>query len=114
MLGPREDEESAPPVLHRAWYTWGYDGPREEIDEATYNKLVLDPKSGKVKVPAWRYVLERLGPDEWRFDTWFGAPLRMWVGRSAGDRVMGHGLKYRAHRSKRGRWRLEYWDVIAM
>jgi hypothetical protein len=100
------------PVIHQAWYTWRHPGPLEEIDEATYKELTLDPKTGKIKVPAWLFELEPLGIDEWWLNYWFSAPLRLWAGESVGDRVRGYGVSFRAWREG-GQWRVEVSDILA-
>jgi hypothetical protein len=99
------------PEIHRCWYTWHYDAPLEPLDEATYMELTRDAKTHVIKVPVWAFHLTPLAAEEWRLGYWFGAPLRMWMGKKAGDRVMGNGLGYLARRTDGG-WELELEDIL--
>ena len=98
--------------IHRCWFTWRYETPLEPLGEAAYMALTRDPKTDVIKVPVWAFHLTPVADDEWRLGYWFGAPLRMWMGARAGDRVMGHGLDYLAHRTEGG-WELEFEDILA-
>ena len=99
-------------ALERCWYTGHHDAPLEPLDEATYLELTRDAKTGVIKVPVWAFDLTPVADDEWRLGYWFGAPLRMWLGEKAGDRVKGQGLGYLA-RCKDGVWELEFEDILA-
>ncbi|HEY5169142.1 MAG TPA: hypothetical protein VIK03_07100 [Thermoleophilia bacterium] len=98
--------------VHRSWYTWRHDAPLEDLDEATYLGFTQDPNTGVAKVPVWSFVLEPLADDAWRLRYSFGAPLRMWMGDRAGNRVMGYAVTYVA-RSVNGDWELAFEDVLA-
>jgi hypothetical protein len=103
---------SAVTALHRCWYTWRHDAPLEPLDEAKYMELTRDAKSGVIKVPVWAFDLTFVAEGAWRLGYWFAAPLRMWLGEKAGDRVKGQGLGYLARR-KDGAWELEFEDILA-
>ena len=96
----------------RCWYTWRHDAPLEPLDEARYLELTRDAETGVIKVPVWAFDLTPVADDVWRLGYWFGAPLRMWIGAKAGDRVMGNGLAYLALH-KDGVWKLEFEDILA-
>jgi len=110
--GRPTDAVSKSPVIHRCWYTWRHDAPLEPLDEAMYMELTRDVKTDVIKVPVWAFDLTPVADDEWRLGYWFGAPLRMWMGEKAGDRVMGHGLGYLARRTDGG-WELKFEDILA-
>ena len=99
------------PEIHRCWYTWHYEAPLEPLDEANHMELTRDPRTGVIKAPVWAFRLTPLAADQWRLGYWFGAPLRMWMGKKAGDRVMGHGLGYYVRRTHGG-WELELEDIL--
>ena len=99
-------------VPHRSFYTWRYDAPPEPLEERRYLDLTRDEKTGVIKVPVWTFELTPLGDDEWLLGSWFAAPLRIWLGEQAGDRVKGQGLCYRARRKDDG-WTLEVEDILA-
>lgn len=110
---PRDEATGESREIHRAWYTWRYDAPLEDLDEATYLKFTRDPKTGAVVVPIWAFVLEPFEDGAWRLHYSFGAPLRMWIGdRPGGDRIKGYAVTYVA-RCVHGTWELEFEDVIA-
>ncbi|NLE22803.1 MAG: hypothetical protein GX624_08505 [Actinobacteria bacterium] len=98
-------------VIHRAWFTWRYDTPLEPLDESRYLELTRDEETDAIKVPVWLFGLTPLGPDEWRLDYWFAAPLRMWMGPRAGNRVQSMGATYVARRDADG-WTLDSGDVL--
>ena len=104
--------EEGDDVIHRAWFTWRYDTPLEPLEESRYLELTRDPETDVIKVPVWLFGLTPLGPDEWRLDYWFAAPLRMWIGPRAGHRVQSVGLTYVARRDGDG-WTLDDGDVLA-
>jgi hypothetical protein len=79
-------------LIHRAWFTWRYEAPLEPLEESRYLELTRNEGTDVIKVPVWAFDLTPLGPDEWRLDYWFAAPLRFWMGPRAGDRVQGMGL----------------------
>ena len=110
--GGPEDAAGKRPEICRCWYTWRHDAPLEPLDEARYMELTRDAKSGVIKVPVWAFDLTPVAEDAWRLGYWFGAPLRMWLGERAGDRVMGQGLDYVARRTD-GVWKLEFEDILA-
>jgi hypothetical protein len=99
-------------LIHRAWFTWRYDAPLEPLEQSRYLELTRKEGTDVIKVPVWAFDLTPLGLDEWRLDYWFAAPLRMWMGPRAGDRVQGMGLTYVARRGGDG-WRLDDGDVLA-
>jgi hypothetical protein len=99
-------------VLHRAYFTWRYDAPLEALEETRYLELTRDEKTGVIKVPVWAFELTPLGEDGWQVGYWFGAPLRLWLGARAGDRVRGYGLSYVARPQGEG-WVLDEGDVLA-
>ena len=96
----------------RQIYTGRWLARLEPLDEARYLELTRDAETGVIKVPVWTFDLTPVTDDEWRLGYWFGAPLRMWMGAKAGDRVVGHGLGYLA-RHKDGVWELELEDILA-
>lgn len=104
--------EEGDDVIHRAYFTWRYDAPLEPLEEPRYLELTRDPETDVIQVPVWLFGLTPLGPDEWQLDYWFAAPLRMWMGPRAGDRVQSMGLTYVARRSEGG-WTLDDGDVLA-
>ena len=112
VRAPSPQAGAEAPVIQRSFYTWRHDAPLEPLEEAEYLDPTRDPRSGHLKVPAWAFDLTPVGEDEWHLGYWFGAPLRMWLGERAGDRVMGHGLSYVARRAD-GRWSLEFEDILA-
>jgi hypothetical protein len=104
--------EEGDDVIHRAFFTWRYDAPLEPLEESPYLDLTRDQEKGVIKVPVWSFGLTPQGPDEWRLDYWFAAPLRMWIGPRAGDRIQSMGLTYVARRSADG-WTLDSGDILA-
>jgi len=109
---PPEDATSESSEIHRSWYTWRYNAPLESLDEAAYLELTRDADTNIIKVPVWSFQLEPLENDAWRLGSWFAAPLRMWMGAKAGDRVKGYGVTYVARPLGDG-WQLEFEDVLA-
>ena len=99
-------------AIHRAYFTWRYDAPLEPLEESRYLELTRDAEKDIIKVPVWSFGLTSLGADEWRLDYWFAAPLRMWMGPRAGDRIQSMGLTYVARRSDDG-WTLDSGDILA-
>lgn len=99
-------------VLHRCFYTWRHDAPLEPLEESRYLELTRDEQTGAIKVPVWAFGLTPLGPEAWRLSCSFGAPLRFWLGKRAGGRVMGHAYTYVARR-RAGGWKLEFGDIVA-
>ena len=104
--------EEGDDVIHRAYFTWRHDAPLEPLEEPRYLELTRDPETDVIKVPVWLFGFTALGPGEWRLDYWFAAPLRMWMGPRAGDRVKSMGLTYVARRGEDG-WTLDDGDVLA-
>lgn len=109
--GPANEGDDAE-IIHRAFFTWRHDAQLEPLEEARYLELTRDETTGIIKVPVWTFGLTPLGPDEWRLDYWFAAPLRMWIGPRAGAHVRGMGLTYVARRGPDG-WTLDDEDVLA-
>jgi hypothetical protein len=105
-------EVAAGDIIHRAWFTWRYDTPLEPLEESRYLELTRKEGTDVIEVPVWSFGLTPLGPDEWRLDYRFAAPLRFWMGPRAGDRVQGMGLTYVARREPGG-WALDDGDVVA-
>ena len=101
------------PVIHRTWFTWHRLDPLEEIDEATFKELTIDPNKGKIKVPVWHFELQPLGAGAWWLDYWFNAPLKLWYGKNADDSIRGYGVSFQAWR-KNGHWRVALSDGLAM
>jgi hypothetical protein len=99
-------------IIHRAWFIWRCDSPLEPLEESRYLELTRKEGTDVIKVPVWAFGLTPLGPDEWRLNYWFAAPLRMWMGPRVGDRVKGMGLTYVARRGHDG-WTLDDGDVLA-
>ena len=112
VRAPSHEAGAEAPVIQRSFYTWRHDAPLEPLEEAEYLELTRDPKSGRLKVPAWAFDLTPVAEGEWHLGYWFGAPLRMWLGERAGDRVMGHGLSFVARRADGG-WSVEFEDILA-
>lgn len=112
VRGRPPDSSDEGPQIHACWYTWRYDAPLEPLDEATYVELTRDAATGIIKVPVWSFDLTPVAGDVWRLGYWFAAPLRMWLGEKAGDRVKGQGMSYLARRTDRG-WHLEFEDILA-
>jgi len=112
IKGRPTDQVGESTDIHRCWYTWHHDAPLEPLGEAEYMELTRDAETGVIKVPVWAFDLTPVADDEWRLGYWFAAPLRMWLGEKAGDRVKGQGLGYLARR-KDGAWELELEDILA-
>jgi hypothetical protein len=88
-------------LIHRAWFTWRHDSPLEPLEESRYLELTRMEGTDVIKVPVWSFGLTPLGPDEWRLDYWFAAPLRFWMGprRRPGA---GYGAHLRGAPERRG------------
>ncbi len=99
-------------ILHRLYFTWRHEAPLEPLEESRYLELTRDEQTGIIKVPVWTFDLTPLGRDEWRLGYWFAAPLRMWMGDRAGDRVKEQGYTCLAQYAD-DRWTLEFEDVGA-
>lgn|GEM_PF-5265122 len=102
--GEEGDADAGAPggdIIHRAWFTWRHDAPLEPLEESRHLELTRKAGTDVIKVPVWSFGLTPLGPDEWRLDYWFAAPLGMWMGPRAGDRVQSMGLTYVARGTTR-------------
>jgi hypothetical protein len=64
------------------------------LEESRYLELTRGEETGVIKVPVWGFELTLLEDGEWQVGYWFSAPLRMWLGPRAGDRVKGYALSY--------------------
>ena len=109
---PRDEASRESTVLHRAYFTWRHDAPLEPLEESRYMELTRIEGTDVIKVPVWLFELTPLGDHDWHVGYYFGAPLRMWIGERAGDRVQGYGLSYIARPDGDG-WVLEDGDILA-
>jgi hypothetical protein len=100
------------PPLYACWYVWRDGIPHELLDEAGYKERTRDPTTGALMAPTWAFHLAPIAADEWYFEHWFSAPLRMWLGEKAGAQVKEQGASFRARRTETG-WEVEIDDVLA-
>ena len=107
--GPVTTEQ---PPIHTRWYKWHFDAPPETLDEATFKRFTRDATTGALNAPSWAYHLAPISADEWYLEYWFQAPLRMWLGDKAGDRVKAEGVSFHARRTAGG-WLVTLDDVLA-
>lgn len=98
--------------IHRCWYVWRDGAPGERLDEAAFHERSRDAATGALAAPTWTFHLAPLDAEEWYFEHWFAAPLRMWIGEEAGDRVKEQGASFRARKTQYG-WEVEIEDVLA-
>jgi hypothetical protein len=100
----------APPI-HSCWYVWRDGAPGELLDESAFKERTRDAATGSLTMPTWAFHLAPIARDEWYFEHWFAAPLRMWLGEKAGNRVKEQGACFRAWRTHGG-WDVKLDDVL--
>lgn len=98
--------------IHSCWYVWRDGAPCEVLDAEQFKQRTHDPVTGAPKTPTWAFHLAPVSANEWYFEHWFTAPLRLWIGEKAGDRVKTQGASFRARRTE-SRWEVEIDDVLA-
>lgn len=106
-----EPAQPPAPVLRTVHWRWRYDSAPEEIDQVAHRAATIDATTRKCIAPVWIFELTPIAADDWYFDYFFTAPLRLWLGEAAGDRAKAQRLAYRARRVS-GAWDLEIVDIL--
>lgn len=107
------NEATRPPILATTFLRWRHEAPPETVDEASFRAATIDPSTQLYATPVWTFELTPVAEDDWYFTHAFAAPVRKWLGESAGSRVKAQGLLFRARREG-ALWCIDVEDILFM